>query len=99
MAGRLVSRDMHVDAVAAKRQGVRVLLTTPGGAVMDETHDVEVCANCGGLGSLYLQSLVAGPFRDPPAHGPDEHVGVHNGQWWKMTLRGYHCPVCRRPLL
>lgn len=92
---------MHADTLAAKRQGVRVLLTTPGGSVMDDTHDLEVCGNCGGLGSLYLQSLVAGPFREPPSVQPggDERPGFHNGAWYKMTLRGYPCPVCRRSLL
>lgn len=87
---------MHEDALAAKRAGLRVTMTTPGGSPMDETHDTEVCGNCGGLGKLYLQTFVAGPFHDPPS---GDHIGFHNGKWWRMTLHGYTCPVCGKDIL
>lgn len=75
------------------------MLTTPGGSELDATHDTEVCGNCGGFGRLYLQSLVAGPFKEPPAHGPEEHIGFYGNRWYKMTLRAYSCPVCRREIV
>lgn len=101
LAGRLVSRDMFNDAQAAKRAGLRVTLTTPGMTELDQVRDTEVCGNCGGLSKLYLQSLVAGPYREAPAHNPvtDEHVGYHNGAWYKMTIKAYSCPVCRKELV
>lgn len=92
---------MHVAAVAAKRAGLRVCLTMPGGSELDETHDTEVCGNCGGLGLLCLQTFVGGPFREVPANNPagGEHIGFHNGRWWKMTLKSYACPACRREII
>lgn len=85
---------MHADVVAAKRQGLRVLLTTPGSHELDAVIPGESCGNCGGTGNLYVQSLVAGPFSDMPSAGNQEHVGLHNGKWYKMTLKAYPCPVC-----
>lgn len=83
---------MHADATLAKRQGLRVLLTTPGGSEL--AQDGATCGNCGGVGHLFLQSLIAGPFREPPQKGKGESVGVYNGRWWKMTLQAYPCPAC-----
>lgn len=101
LAGRLVTRDMYHDVQAAKRMGLRVTMTTPGTTEMDDARDTDVCGNCGGLGRLYLQSLVAGPFKEPPAHNPvnNEHVGFIHGSWYKMTLKSYHCPVCHKEIL
>lgn len=91
---------MYDDTLAAKRAGLRVTLTTPDTSVFDETHDTEMCANCGGLHVMYLQTLVAGPFRSPSQSNPAEgiHVGSHNGGWYKMTLKKYSCPVCAKDI-
>jgi hypothetical protein len=101
LAGRLVTKAMADDSLAAKRAGLRVMITTPGISAFDESHDTEMCANCGGLGRMYLQTLIGGPFKTPPSITPggDERAGFHNGEWYKMTLKGYSCPVCRKEVL
>lgn len=96
LAGRLVTREMNNDALAAKRAGLRVMVTTPG--IDPDAAASDICGNCGGLGLLYLQSIIAGPFRDAPAVNPanGERAGTLNGKWYKMTLKSYPCPTCSK---
>lgn len=96
LAGRRVIKAMYDDAVMLARQGIRASVTTPGAMEMDVAGKTDYCTNCGGMDRLYLQAFIAGPFKERPHSNPEnnEHVGYHNGAWFKMTMRAYQCPVC-----
>ena len=91
---------MYEDAKASKRSGLRVLMVTPGDVDADDVERIR-CANCNGVGTLALQTLIGGPYDDPPAANPENnvHIGVHNGKWYRMTLKTYSCPLCTKEIV
>lgn len=97
LAGRKVTKTMYDDALMLGRQNIRASVTTPGISEMDGDGKTDSCPNCGGMDRLYLQAFTAGPFKERPNSNPEgnEHVGFHNGAWYKMTMRAYPCPVCQ----
>ena len=56
------------------------------------------CANCGGVGLVFLRTIVAGPFRSPP--GSMSHAstwlddGPEGAGWYLVDTVSRPCPVC-----
>lgn len=108
LAGRRVTPQMLADARRAKQSGRRVFLITAGD--LPETAvggAADLCANCNGFGSLYLEVAAAGPFKDAPTprgHGSEDGPALalrptwHAGFWWLVARTHYPCPLCRKEI-
>lgn len=106
LGGYTVSQTMYDAAQATKRNGGRVYITVPG-ALPAGYEDSGICPNCGGVGTLYLEYIVGGPYDNPPAHrpgtdndgkriGPSVHPSwfAEEGKWYALTMNPYPCVVC-----
>jgi hypothetical protein len=106
LAGRRVTPQMVADARRAKQAGQRVYLITAGElpeTVIGPAGDL--CVNCNGFGSLYLEVVAGGPFKNVPAGRGDTGDGEgpslslrpawHAGSWWLVARTHYPCPVCK----
>ena len=101
LAGHQVTQTMYYDAQQAKRENRRAFLVTAG-ELPDADISAGFCANCNGFGTLALEVVHGGPFRDFPhagvdhgkdGDGPALRPAWHNG--WFLVLRTiYPCPLC-----
>lgn len=86
--GTAVCEQLWSDMAAVRNSGGRVWLSTVGDAA---DHG---CGNCGGIGFLFLQTVVGGPF-DGATKPPHGVMNVFDGgKWFHAKTRQYTCPKC-----
>ena len=81
--GTVIGDDMYAAMTSLTGQDYRVAVVSGSGG--------EMCANCGGTGWLFVDTL-EGAYQFPP--GGERPATWHEGKWRTYLRSGFACPVC-----
>jgi DNA replication protein DnaC len=57
----------------------------------------KTCSNCGGMGALWFQYVVSGPYKGVPHVQKEQALAWQPEGWYVVESNAYECPLCHDP--